>query len=211
MSIIDIVRGQELTLVDYTRCQHLCSVLENISTYKIPGDLVETGVYKGGTAIIMSYYNKILNMNRKIWLCDSFKGCPGPRNTKYGFHNDEAHGEGDFAYSLVEVKKNLDSLYLLDDNITFVEGWFSETIPVLPTNKIALLRFDGDLYSSTLEVLEGLYPKVVPGGYVIIDDYCLPACRDAVHEYLAKHNLNPQIMSPYREDSNNACGSWWRK
>jgi len=65
----------------------------------------------------------------------------------------------------------------------FLEGWFKDTLPNAPIDKIAVLRLDGDMYESTIQALESLYHKVSAGGAVIIDDYFLKACAEAVTDF----------------------------
>ncbi len=211
LNIVQEIREAGLSEVDDNRCNHLWQVLEEIADRKIEGDLVETGVYKGGTSIIMAYFNKQYKLNKRIWCCDSFKGCPDPKETRLGAHHDETHGKGDFTCDLQTVKNNFMKYEVLSKHIEFVEGWFEDTMPRVASriDKIALLRFDGDLYSSTLDVLNNLYPKVVSGGFIIIDDFCLPACEAAVREYLNANNLKVQINNPL--NSGDTCGSWWIK
>lgn len=210
MDIVRAVKDGYFSEVDETRCKHLLEVMQSIRDEKIPGDLVETGVYKGGCSIIMAWANKEYNLGKLQYCFDSFQGCPDPKETKLGAHKDEAHGKGDFTFSFDKVVANFEKFGLQDEPI-FVEGWFEDTCPKYAETikEIALLRFDGDLYSSTLEVLNAFYPLVVKGGYIIIDDYCLDACRAAVHEYLDKNNITADIKTP--TGTTEPCGSWWRK
>lgn len=207
--IVKQIHEQKLTEVDVIRCNHLWDVLETIHKDKVLGDLVETGVYKGGTSLIMAQANKFFKMGKTLWCCDSFEGCPDPKETKLGAHKEELHGKGDFSCPQDTVETNLRKFDLLDNNVKFVKGWFEDTMPSLPVNQIALLRFDGDLYSSTLDVLNNLYDKVSKGGFVIIDDYCLVACKDAVTEFLEERNLTITLNPPI--GTTDSCGSWWRK
>ncbi len=209
LNIVREVRDGGLSEVDDTRCTHLYKVLEEIRDRNIPGDLVETGIYKGGCSIIMAWCNREFKLNKKVWCYDSFEGCPDPNETKLGKHVNETHGKGDFACDYDTVLKNFKKFDLIDDNVKFYKGWFEETTLKYKPESIALLRFDGDLYSSTLDVLNNLYPLVVSGGFVIIDDYCIEACRQATHEYLNKHNLKVEINTPM--NSGDSCGSWWIK
>ena len=84
---------------------------------------------------------------------------------------------------------------MLDDQVKFLKGWFCDTLPTAPIERIALLRMDGDLYSSTMDALKYLYPKVSPGGYVIVDDYnSWAACRQAVNEYRLEHGIHEALI-----------------
>lgn len=104
-----------------------------------------------------------------------------------------------------QVEENFRRYGLLDSQVRFLEGWFSETLPTAPIRALAVLRLDGDLYKSTMDVLTHLYPKVTPGGYVIIDDFDIAACRQAVKDYRAAHEIDDEICPI---DDN---GVFWRK
>jgi hypothetical protein len=84
-------------------------------------------------------------------------------------------------------------------NFTTVQGWFSETVPGYNFNEpIAVLRLDGDWYESTMVCLEHLYPLVVKGGLIVIDDYYMwDGCARAVHEYLGKQKSSDRIKEAY--------------
>jgi hypothetical protein len=100
----------------------------------------------------------------------------------------------ELSVSRAEVEHNFERFGLLDNQVQFLEGWFKDTLPVAPIKKLAILRLDGDLYQSTMEALVALYPKVVPGGYVIIDDYgAVEQCRLAVNDYRAQHGITEEI------------------
>jgi O-methyltransferase len=94
------------------------------------------------------------------------------------------------AIDLETVQNLFDRYSLLDGQVRFLKGWFKDTLPSAPIEKLALLRLDGDLYESTRDALNALYHKVVPGGFVIIDDYgCLAPCRRAVDEFREKNKI----------------------
>jgi O-methyltransferase len=97
--------------------------------------------------------------------------------------------------SLEQVQANFRKFDLLDDQVKFVKGWFSNTLPGADIDKIAVLRLDGDLYSSTMSALDALYHRVSDGGYVIADDYfAWESSRRAVHDFLAKHHIDANIQ-----------------
>jgi len=103
------------------------------------------------------------------------------------------------------VKANFERYGLLDDQVVFVRGFFSDTLPALQCRSFALIGLDGDLYESTVVALRHLYPKLSPGGFVIIDDFgILPECRQAVLDYRAQHNIEAPIQEIDRS------GVWWR-
>ena len=82
---------------------------------------------------------------------------------------------------------------MLDDQVQFLVGWFKDTLPTAPMARLAVLRLDGDMYESTIQALDALYPKLSPGGYCIIDDYQIPACRNAVGDYRSRHGIIDEI------------------
>lgn len=103
---------------------------------------------------------------------------------------DDHHAYPDLAVSLVEVQRNFALYGLLDDRVRFLEGWFADTLPNAPVERIAVLRLDGDMYESTINALAFLYPKLSIGGYCIIDDYgAVPGCRCAVEDYRREHGI----------------------
>jgi O-methyltransferase len=98
------------------------------------------------------------------------------------------------AVSQEEVEENFRRLGLLDVNVRFLKGWFIDTLPTAPIDKIAVLRLDGDLASSTLEALENLESKVSPGGFILVDDFNdIPQCKWAVEKYRKERNITAPI------------------
>src|SRR5262249_9601439 len=157
------------------------------------GDLIETGAWRGGATIFMRALLKVNGVkDRVVWVADSFRGMPVPKNGQDGF--DESHVDM-LRVSLERVKANFARFNLLDDQVRFLAGWFKDTLPKAPINKLSILRLDGDLYSSTMESLTNLYFKVSPGGYVIVDDYLSwPACKKAVDDFLEQHRIHASIQ-----------------
>src|SRR5205814_3171431 len=133
--------------------------------------------------------------DRCVWVADSFEGLPPPDTGKYPHDaGDSLHEARELAVSLDEVKANFERYGLLDDQVRFLKGWFRDTLPAAPIERLAVLRLDGDLYESTMDALVNLYPKLSPGGYCIIDDYGLiEACRRAVGDYRARHGIGEPI------------------
>jgi predicted O-methyltransferase YrrM len=86
-----------------------------------------------------------------------------------------------------------------------VEGFFQDTLPNLDAGPFAVIRLDGDMYGSTIVALENLYPKLSPGGFVVVDDYALPACREAVTDYRSAQGIDAKI------EEIDWTGVWWRK
>lgn len=180
------------TMVGRTRLDHLQACVERVLAEEVPGDFMETGVWRGGACLLMK---AMLMANgdrhRQIWLADSFRGLPAPK--------DEADGWdlSGFSYLMVSadaVRENFRRFGLMDDRVRFLEGWFHETLPSAPVEQLALLRLDGDLYESTKVALESLYERVSPGGWVIIDDYhAWPGCRRAVDEFRRARDVREEL------------------
>ena len=175
---------------------------------KIEGDFIETGVWRGGACIFMRAILKAYNDTvRTVWVADSFEGLPKPSEV---YPDDVTgppfHAFKELAVSVEQVKSNFAKYDLLDGQVQFLKGWFKDTLPSAPINKLALLRLDGDMYESTMDSLSSLYPKLSKGGFVIIDDYgVLPICKKAVLDYRTKVGSNELIQSI------DASGVFWRK
>jgi len=198
------------TMIGTRRLNNLQFCVETALKDKIPGDLIETGVWRGGATILMRGILKAYNItDRNVWVADSFQGLPTPNLKKYP-HEDpklKLHLRKELSVSLEQVKENFRRYNLLDDQVKFLKGWFKDTLPLAPISHLAVLRLDGDLYESTIQALDALYPKLSPGGFVIIDDYVIPSCQKAVLDYRKKNKITEEIIpidSPI-------IGSYWRK
>ena len=161
----------------------------------IQGDFLEAGIWRGGASIFMRAILKNFGINdRLVWFADSFNGLPIAKPEYPEDRDDKQYQHKELAVSLVQVKSNFQSFDLLDKQVNFIEGWFDETLFDAPFEKISLLRLDGDMYESTFVALEALYHKVSVGGYVIVDDYgYIASCKKAVHDFLEKNGLYPEI------------------
>jgi O-methyltransferase len=175
-----------LSMVGMTRLNHLQSCIEDVISRGVPGDLIETGVWRGGATILMRAVLAASDVSdRIVWAADSFCGLPPPNPERFPVdEGDPHHTFGYLSVSLETVRANFEKFGLLDDQVRFVEGFFSDTLPTLPAECFSVLRLDGDMYESTWVSLENLYPRLSQGGYVIIDDYgVLPRCAAAVEDY----------------------------
>lgn len=196
------------TMVGIDRLVNVRRLTQAALDEDIPGDFIETGVWRGGCCILM---RGILAVNeirdRKVYVADSFAGVPPPRPDVYPADRDlRLDLSTELVVSLAEVKENFRRYGLLDDQVVFVEGLFSKTLPALDAGPFALVRLDGDLYESTYIALQCLYPKLSPGGFLVVDDYgVIPACRQAVDDYRAEHNIDAPINWIDR------TGVWWRR
>ena len=176
------------------RMDNVQHCVEDVLANNVPGDFIETGVWRGGMVIFMAALLKIAGVtDRKIWVADSFEGLPVPVSETDG---DDFSKISMLKVSLEQVKSNFARFDLLSDQIQFLKGWFCDTLPTAPIERLAILRLDGDLYHSTMDALRNLYHKVSPGGYVIVDDYHgWPSCKAAVTDFLKEHHLDPEIKT----------------
>lgn len=179
------------------RLQNIQTLAEDIFANNIPGDFIETGVWRGGSCIFMSAILRAYGItDRDVYVCDSFEGLPPPKEHEYPVDRGDTHHTAPFlAVDLEQVQTNFEGYDLLTDQVKFVKGWFSDTLPGLEVEKLALLRLDGDMYESTIVALENLYPKLSIGGYVIVDDYGLPNCRRAIADYREFHGIDTDLVA----------------
>jgi len=172
------------------------------------GDLIECGVWRGGATILMRALLKEHNTkDKKVWVADSFAGLPAPDPESFPADKADKHYlNTEIAVSLEQVKTNFEKYNLLDDQVVFLKGWFKDTLPKAPIQKLSVLRIDGDMYESTFQCLQYLYPKLSVGGYLIVDDWgAIPACKLAVEEYRKKHNISEEIKQI------DWTGIYWKK
>ena len=196
------------TMIGLTRLNNIEYCIQQIIQQQIPGDFIETGVWRGGATILMRALLKEKGIeDRKVWLADSFEGLPKPNPTQYeADKGNQLYKLNLLKVSLEQVKNNFAKYDLLDDQVQFLKGWFKDTLPHAPIQTLALLRLDGDLYESTILALEHLYPKLSVGGFVIIDDYhAFPYCKKAVDDYRTKHGLSEPIQAIDKE------AVYWKK
>ena len=186
------------------RMYALYKSVEYIIKTDIPGDFVECGVWRGGSTMLIAFTLIELNAtNRKIYLYDTFKGMTKPTDYDHLVSNkkiraidkwkkEQKKDYNKWVYvSLSKVKKNMALTKYPKNNIVFVKGKVEETIPKTIPSKIAILRLDTDWYESTKHELIHLFPPLLKGGILIIDDYGYWAgSKKAVDEYFS----NKQIL-----------------
>lgn len=186
------------TMIGMERLTSLQHCVETVLAEDVPGDLIECGVWRGGACIMMrAVLAAYGDDTRSVWLADSFAGLPRPDPEKYkadkGLRLDLLAPI--LGVSEEEVKANFQRYDLFDDRVRFLPGWFKDTLEPAPIDQIAVLRLDGDLYESTIQALDALYPRLSPGGFCVIDDYyAIEACRQAVTDYREKHAISEDIV-----------------
>jgi hypothetical protein len=186
------------TMIGKLRLRNIRYCVENVLANDIPGDLIETGVWRGGATIFMRAILKAYGVtDRFVWVADSFEGLPAPNPAQYPEDTGlNLQMYGDLCIPIEEVQSNFKRYDLLDAQVRFLKGWFRDTLPYAPIERLAVLRLDGDLYESTMDALVNLYPKLSIGGYLIVDDYgAIEACRKAVHHYREEHGITEEIVA----------------
>lgn len=188
------------TMTSKERLVSLIRAIRYIGKNNIVGDFVECGVWKGGSIMAMILaLKKINSLDRRIWICDTFQGMTSPISDDSKFdgtpakdllEKDKERISNVWAVSgLEEVKSNIESLKYPDYLLEYVVGPVEQTLPDLNIQKISLLRLDTDWYESTKVEMELLFPRLVKGGILIIDDYGhWQGCKKAVDEYLDSLN-----------------------
>lgn len=196
------------TMIGRGRLAHLRRCVEFVLDEGISGDFIEAGVWRGGACILMRGILAARGVtDRIVHLADSFEGLPPPDAAAYPADAHSAfHEYPELAVPLAEVTETFRRYNLLDGQVRFHKGWFRDTLPNLGDARFALVRLDGDMYESTWISLSELYPRLSPGGLLIIDDYgCVDACRSAVDDY---RQMN-RIVTPIHEIDWSAV--FWRK
>lgn len=186
-------RGLDWPLVAHSmigrkRMDNLIYAMTDVLERGVPGDFIETGVWRGGACILMRGILRAYgDGQRKVWVADSFVGLPPPNAAKYAADRGDEHYKNTvLAVSMEQVQDNFRRYGLLDGQVGFLKGWFKDTLPAAPIVQLAVLRLDGDMYESTMDALKAMYHKLSRGGYAIVDDYhAVQGCRQAVHDFMA--------------------------
>lgn len=198
-----------LTMVGLARLDDLQECVEAVVRDGVPGDVIETGSWRGGASIFARAALDCLGEgDRTVWVADSFQGFPAvDRDLADGYDLQADLAGCDFLAAPLEEVKASFARFGLGAGVRFVPGFFADTLPSLPPRRWAIARLDGDSYDATRLALEVLYPHVAAGGYVIIDDYLpLDECRRAVDEYRAEHGITEPI-----ETVDWSCVRWRRE
>jgi O-methyltransferase len=197
-----------MTMIGTQRLEQVQRAVETIIEEDIPGDLIETGVWRGGSCILMrAVLEAYGDTGRRVWVADSFAGVPPPDPDTYPQDaGDGLFNQTPLAISMEEVQANFASYDLLDDQVRFLPGWFRDTLPTLGEERWSIVRLDGDLYESTIIGLNELYPRLSPGGFLVVDDWgAMAQCREAAEDFRRDHG----ITAPIQEID--WTGVYWRK
>jgi hypothetical protein len=195
-------RVRPYTMTSPERIFALCEAVKYVQDKNLEGDIVECGVWKGGSMMaIAETLVQAGDVSKNLYLFDTFEGMPPPTNNDVDLagttaanllhSSDKEKDESVWCRATLDVvKEALSSTGYPDEKIHFIKGMVEQTIPHFVPDKIALLRLDTDWYESTKHEMEHLFPRLVKGGVLIIDDYGhWQGARKAVDEYLEKNNV----------------------
>ena len=209
------VRGRAVSMLPLARLDNLQACIRTIIDDAVPGDLIETGVWRGGGTIFMrGALAAFGDETRQVFAADSFEGLPEPDAEKYPIEAQSFHGPviakamNRLKATLEDVRGNFEAYGLLDERVRFLKGWFKDTLPTAPIERLSVMRLDGDYYESTRDALVHLYDKLSLGGFVIVDDYGEDAwtyCRRAVDEFREERGIDDPLQAV-----DAACWYWRR-
>lgn len=191
------------TMVSDKRIQSLDNSIRAVISSKIEGHFVECGTWKGGLAALMLQHVIDNKLDKLIFIYDTFEGMPEPGDNDHPdavrIYNEKKDGEySDWCRAGIDVVRDTLRQVTKDygSHCYLIEGKVEDTLSSFGPDTVALCRLDTDWYSSTKIEMEVLYPKVVRGGYIIVDDYSdWPGCRQAVNEYLSTLDSNSYTQS----------------
>jgi O-methyltransferase len=196
-------------MIGLRRMDNIQQAVADVINDDVPGDLIETGVWRGGACIFMKANLEAWgDRSRTVWLADSFAGLPAPDEDQFPADaGNTLFKRAGLAVTVAQVRRNFERYGLLDDRVKFLEGWFKDTLPTAPIEALSLMRLDGDLYESTWQAIEALYPKLSPGGFCIVDDYGShpDQAGRAVEDYRRQHGITEPIIEI------DGYGAYWRK
>ena len=198
------IKGTAVSMLPLVRLDNLQSCIIDAIERGVPGDVIETGVWRGGATIFMRGVLKACGVtDRTVWVADSFEGLPEPDPEKFPIEAKAHQGAvmrkayKHFAASLDEVTRNFQAYGLLDDRVRFLKGWFKDTLPTAPIGALAVMRLDGDYYESTMDALTHLYDRLSVGGFTIVDDYgedTWTYCRKAVDDFRRERGIEDPMI-----------------
>jgi len=196
-------------MIGLRRMDNIQYCLEQVIRDDVPGDLIETGVWRGGACIFMKANLMAWgDTTRNVWVADSFQGLPKPDPSRFPADaGDTLHKRGGLSVGADQVRHNFERYGVLDDRVKFLVGWFKDTLPTAPIESLSVMRLHGDMYESTWQAIEPLYPKLSPGGFCIVDDFGSHGSQagQAVHDYRKAHGIDEEIVDI------DGFGAYWRK
>ncbi len=197
------------SMIGLRRMENIQHCVQAVIDDDVPGDLIEAGVWRGGACIFMKA--NLLgrgDTSRVVWVADSFQGLPPPDAGLYPADTgDDLHTRGGLSVGADQVRHNFERYGVLDERVKFLVGWFKDTLPDAPIDALSVMRLDGDMYESTWQAIEALYPKLSPGGFCIIDDFGSHQSQAgrAVHDYREANGIEEKIVDI------DGFGAYWRR
>ena len=197
------------SMIGLRRMENIQYCVQTVLDDDVPGDLIEAGVWRGGACIFMKA--NLLSRGdtgRVVWVADSFQGLPPPNAKLYPADTgDDLHTRSGLSVGADQVRHNFERYGVLDERVKFLVGWFKDTLPGAPIEALSVMRLDGDMYESTWQAIEALYPKLSPGGFCIIDDFGSHASQagQAILDYRKAHGIDEEIVDV------DGFGAYWRK
>ncbi|HTU39750.1 MAG TPA: TylF/MycF/NovP-related O-methyltransferase [Acidimicrobiales bacterium] len=197
------------SMIGLRRMENIEHCVQAVLDDDVPGDLIEAGVWRGGACIFMKA-NLVVrgDASRVVWVVDSFQGLPAPNAVLYPADTrDDLHTRRGLSVGADQVRHNFERYGLLDERVQFLVGWFKDTLPSAPIDALSVMRLDGDMYESTWQAIEALYPKLSPGGFCIIDDFGSHQSQAgrAVLDYRKANGIDEAIVDV------DGFGAFWRK
>lgn len=198
----------DYTMVGEKRLENIEECFHRVIADGIPGDFIECGVWRGGAVVFMRGLLAAYEVpDRRVWVADSFQGLPPPTaapDVAFGLDLSKEKAPM-LAVDLSTVWRAFDDFGLMDDRVKFIPGWFKDTLKTAPIEQVSILRLDGDIYESTMDIFTALYDKLSPGGFCIIDDFFVPTCKQAVEEFRNARGITEPIVAI------DWTGCYWRK
>jgi O-methyltransferase len=187
-----------LTMVGLRRLEDLQACVERVVADGVPGDVIEAGSWRGGASLLIRATLDAYGDGRELVVADSFAGFPAG--------DGDASVAHDFLVAPLDGVREAFARFGLTERVTFVPGFFEETMPGLAGRSWSLIRLDADTYEPTRLALRALYPGLAVGGHLLIDDYgSFEGCRRAVDEFRAEHGITEPL-----EQVDFTCWRWQR-
>jgi O-methyltransferase len=185
------------TMVKNISLENLYRLVRTANAQRLEGDIVECGVWNGGSAAVMGVacrQDPHYATARMLWLFDSFQGLPAP-GARDGEIEKKSFFKGWNRGDTTKVVRVFEKVGFPNAQVKIVPGWFDVTLKTAAVNQIAVLHIDADWYDSVKLVLDAFYDKVVPGGFLVFDDYGVwQGCRLAVNDFFAERNIDRALI-----------------
>ena len=202
-----------VTMAGHRRMRSVQELVQLVARRKVNGSYAETGVWRGGMSIFATAALQLYGLgHRPVYLCDSFNGVPLPRNTSVRTDETAYRIQWYLHVNELHVQKMFQKYGVWSPSVHMVKGFYVHSMPPFRAElqqrgeRLAILRLDGDIYDSTVDVLYNLYDLVEVGGFVVIDDFGWGGSGDK-HVYGAR-DATPHAHVPPKAAASVGC--WWR-